>query len=186
MRGNLPTRILRVRERELDGTVLALAGLARLGVGGLEAGGEVEFVVPASWGEDVGGERVWISPIAPETCLPAVGQGALCIEARCGDETVGAFLARLDDADSRAEVACERAVMRALEGGCQVPIAAWAQAAGDTIRVQAAVASLDGQRKVFAEGTGLARAAADVGAGTAVRLLALGAEEILSAIRTSA
>lgn len=184
MRGNVATRIRKMAERGLDGTILALAGLSRLGVPGLEAG-PVEFVLPASWDEEAAGTRVFITPLSADVCLPAVGQGALCIETRVGDDEVKARLRALDDAASHAEIDCERALMRALEGGCQVPIAAWARCQGASLSLQAVVASLDGRRRVRTEGSGPLEEAERIGADAAEVLRAQGADAILEAIRSS-
>jgi hydroxymethylbilane synthase len=186
MRGNVPTRIRRMAERGVDGTILAVAGLARLGVGGLEGalnGGGVEFEVPPSWDEEAAGTRVFIVPLPSRICLPAVGQGALCLETREGDGAVLDLLDALNDPDSFAEIVCERALMRALEGGCQVPIAAWARVEGERIRIEAIVASLDGRRLIRAELEGQAAEGDAIGREAAASLLAQGADQILEEIR---
>lgn len=184
MRGNVTTRIRKMAERGLDGTILALAGLSRLGVPGLEAEEPVEFVIPRSWDEAAAGTRVFITPLKAEICLPAVGQGALCLETRQDAKAVIELLRGLDDRASHVEVDCERAVMRSLEGGCQVPIAARARVEGDEVRVRAVVASLDGRRLVRAEGRGTLDDAERIGRETADRLRGQGAEEILDEIRS--
>lgn len=183
MRGNVTTRIRKMVENELDGIILALAGLSRLGVAGLDAGEPVEFVVPTDWDDALAGTRVFITPVPYDMCLPAVGQGALCIEARAGDEEVLSLLSALDDASSHAEVVAERALMRALEGGCQVPIAARGVVDGGVLRLQAMVATLDGSRRIAASAEGPPEEADRLGRETANQLRAQGADAILAEIR---
>jgi len=104
IRGNVETRIRKVEEQDMAGTILAAAGLARLGRAGAAA-----------------------FAFSFDELLPAVGQGSLALEARAGDERVGALLAPLADAAATLAVRAERALMRALQGGCQVPIAGYGE-----------------------------------------------------------
>lgn len=183
MRGNVTTRIRKMVDSALDGIVLALAGLSRLGVDGLEAGTPVTFTVPPDWDEALAGTRVHITPVPFDICLPAVGQGALCLETRAGDDEIVSLLSVVDDAGSHAEVCAERALMRALEGGCQVPIAARAVAEGGRLRLQAMVATLDGRRRIVAEREGSTAEAERIGIDAAAALRAQGADVILAEIR---
>lgn len=183
MRGNVTTRIRKMVENELDGIILALAGLSRLGVAGLETGEPVAFVVPTDWDDALAGTRVFITPVPYDVCLPAVGQGALCIEARAGDDEVLSLLAALDDANSHAEVVAERALMRTLEGGCQVPIAARAEVEEGVLRLKAMVATLDGSHRIVASAEGAPADADRLGRETATDLRAQGADAILAEIR---
>ena len=160
IRGNVETRIRKIAEQDLDGTILAVAGLTRLGR--LE---EASFVFPA------------------DVMVSAVGQGALAIEAREDDEVTGALLAHLDHAATRCAVAAERALMRTLEGGCQVPIGARATVEGDRLRLVAYVGSVDGSKSVSMEHDGPLADPEAVGVGLARAMLAAGADEILAVVR---
>jgi hydroxymethylbilane synthase len=128
LRGNVDTRLRKLHEGSVDAVVLARAGLVRLGLGG-EA---MEFV-------------------EPELCLPAIGQGCLAIETRSEDESTRALLACLHDADAALALAVERGVMRAVSGSCQIPVAAYAVRAGETLWVRAFLAEADGSRVRTAE-----------------------------------
>lgn len=187
IRGNLPTRIRRVAERGLDGTVLALAGLSRLGVPGLVGSPgvppPVRFRVPEDWGEGVAAQEVWISTIPPGICLPAIGQGALCLETREDASEVRALLQALDDADSHAAVTCERALMRALEGGCQVPIGGWARVVDGALTFEACLADPAGREVLRAEGGGPVTDAERIGLAVADGLLRQGGDAIVAALR---
>jgi hydroxymethylbilane synthase len=191
MRGNVPTRVRKLARGGFDATVLAVAGLLRLGVEGLDETVEsLAFEVPPGWDEvgksddaPLAGTIVYMAPLSAEVCLPAVGQGALCLEARKDRPHVLEILSALDDTPSRAEILCERAVMRTLEGGCQVPIAAWARMRDGELQVDAAVASVDGSHKVMAQGSAPMHDAVNLGQEVAHRLRAQGATEILAALR---
>jgi hydroxymethylbilane synthase len=156
LRGNVPTRIGRVSSGELDGVVLARAGVSRLG---LETHITETFAVPGF--------------------LPAPAQGALAVQCRVDDAPGIALLAALDDALTRRAVEAERTVLHTLGGGCSVPVGAWATADGPTIRLAAGVFAIDGTRALRADGQGQDPAA--LGRAVAERLLALGAGEILAA-----
>lgn len=160
IRGNVETRIRKIAEQGLDGTILAVAGLTRLGR--LD---EAAFVFPA------------------EAMVSAVGQGALAIEAREDDETMGALLAHLDHLPTRLAVLAERALMRTLEGGCQVPIGARGTIAGDRLSLVAYVGSVDGSKSVTMEQQGSAVDPEAVGVELARAMLAAGADEILAEVR---
>jgi len=160
IRGNVETRIRKIQEDGLDGTILAAAGLKRLG-----RFDEAAF------------------SFSDEDMLSAVGQGSLAIEARRGDQRVAALLARLDHAPTRAEVLAERALMRALEGGCQVPIGARARLTGDVLHLVAYVGSIDGSRSVRMGRAGSAEAPAELGEALAAEMLVAGADEILAQVR---
>lgn len=121
LRGNVDTRLRKVSEGEADAIVLARAGLVRLSL------------------QDRATEV-----LEPEISLPAVGQGALGIEARLVDEGTLALLGVLHDAETATCVAAERAVLGALEGDCKTPIAAFAQREGASMRLRAFIANPDG------------------------------------------
>jgi hydroxymethylbilane synthase len=162
IRGNVQTRLRKVEEQAMAGTVLAAAGLARLGQTGLAA-----------------------FAFAFEDMLPAVGQGALAIEARAGDARVAQLVAPLAHAASTLAVRAERSLMSALQGGCQVPIAALAEAHGDQgLRLRAFVGSVDGRQTLRDELIG--RDPEELGQALAERLLAAGAQAILADVRAAA
>lgn len=160
VRGNVNTRLSRLKKGDFDAVVLARAGLARLGL------------------------QDHVTQLLPyEVCLPAVGQGAIGIEIRAGDQEISDFVSVINDEKSRAEITAERAFMRRLEGGCQVPIGALARAAGAELTLAGVVADVDGERLFRAEETGPVAAAETVGVRLAEKLLAMGAAEILRSIR---
>lgn len=124
LRGNIDTRLRRLEERAVDAAILARCGLARLGLlDGLHA-----------------------TPLTEDECIPAVGQGALAIEAREDDPETLALVRGLHDAETGLCVAAERGVMTALEGSCQLPIAAHATLTADALSLLGFVAEPDGSR----------------------------------------
>jgi len=123
LRGNVDTRLRKLESGDYDAIILAAAGLNRLGKTQL-----VRQVIPA------------------EVMTPAAGQGALGIEIRNGDTATRALLAFLDDGAARAATTCERALLKKLGGGCQVPIGAFAEVNGGRIRLNALVAHPDGSK----------------------------------------
>ena len=159
LRGNVNTRLAKLDAGEFDAVILASAGLRRLGFH----------------------ERIR-ADIAPEFSLPAVGQGALGIEARLGDARVAALVAPLDHPATSARVRAERAMNRHLQGGCQVPIAGYAELQGDELFLRALVGSVDGREIITDEIRGLAADAESLGVTLAERLLAAGAGRILQAV----
>jgi len=160
LRGNVPTRLRRLDEGRFDAVVLAAAGLARLG---LEA--RIDSYLP------------------PERFPPAVGQGALAIQARADDEETLRRVAQLDDPPSGAATTAERALLARLEGGCQIPVGALAEVKGDRLTLAAMVCALDGSRAIDGHQEGDVADAAAVGAALAEELLARGAGEIIAALR---
>ena len=171
LRGNVETRLQKVADEALDGTVLAAAGLARLGRAGLAA---FAFTF--------------------DQMLPAVGQGALAVETRANDERVAALVACLNDGPTALAVRAERALLAGLEGGCQVPIGAHAEpragraggtAAHDELALRAFVGSLDGAETLRDRLTGPAAAPEALGRALAERLRAAGADRILAGLRGS-
>jgi hydroxymethylbilane synthase len=161
LRGNVNSRLRKLDAGEFDAIILAGAGLQRLGFA----------------------ERIrQLLPFA--LSLPAVGQGAVGIECRDDDAAVGRLLARIHHAPTGLCVAAERAMNRALEGGCQVPIGAHAElsADGGPMRLRGLVGSPDGRRVLRAEAEGDALDPEGLGQAVARRLLDLGAGEILRAL----
>lgn len=155
VRGNVETRLRKASEG-LDAVVLANAGLRRLGLAQ-----HVTYL------------------FSPEEMLPAVAQGALAIQARADDAATLARLAALDHAATRVQVEAERSFLARIQGGCQVPVAAHATLEGETVRLRALVASVDGTRLVRAERSGPRGEARALGEAVAEELLSRGAEDIL-------
>jgi hydroxymethylbilane synthase len=157
IRGNVDTRIRKTREGEFDATLLAAAGIVRLG---LES--EVTEWLPL------------------ETMLPAPGQGALAVQNRAGDERLLELLAPIEHAPTRAATTAERAFLRALGAGCTAPVAAFADIVDGGVRLEGRVLSPDGREIVRVEGEG---EPLEVGERLAREALAAGAREILQAVR---
>ncbi len=160
LRGNLDTRIRKLDEKQFDAVILASAGVERMG-----------------WKDRIS-ER-----ISPNICLPAVGQGAIGIEIHKDNQEVKELVIRLDHKESRAAVLAERALMRTLEGGCQVPIGAYSVVNDGTLKLTAAIASLDGKRLIKDNAEGSVDRAEELGIALAKELLSQGAFEILQDIR---
>ena len=155
IRGNVDTRLRRLREGRCDALVLARAGLARLGR--LE---EIVEVLPE------------------DTVLPAPGQGALAIFARASDTRTLELLSTLEDPASRSEVVAERRLLARLEAGCRAPVAARARAEGGRLRLSAAVFSPDGSR-VLREAGESRESPQELGEEVARRLLDRGAADLI-------
>jgi hydroxymethylbilane synthase len=158
VRGNLDPRLRKLDEGQYDAILLAAAGLKRLG-----------------WGDRIA------ELLAVETMCPAVGQGALAIETRASGAGFEACRA-MDHAATHAAVTAERGVLRALGGGCQVPIGAYATVDGGRLRIVAIVASPDGAELVRGESEGPAGEAARTGRELGEELLERGARRILEAV----
>jgi hydroxymethylbilane synthase len=159
IRGNVDTRLRKLDEGQYDAIVLASAGLRRLG-----------------W------ENRITELLDPEVMCPAVGQGALAVETRADGGAGEAIAKRLEHRESRIAVTAERAVLRALGGGCQVPIGAYATVEGDAVLVRAIIISPDGTEIIRRQAGGPARDAASLGRGLGERLLAEGGRQILDAV----
>jgi hydroxymethylbilane synthase len=159
LRGNLDTRLKKLREGQFDAIVLAAAGLRRLG-----------------W------EREITEYLAPEISLPAIGQGALGIEGRGDDLFLRSLLSGLEHAPTRTMVLAERALLHRLQGGCQVPIAAHATLNGSDVTLEGLVASVDGKEIIRDMVRGTVADPQSMGIELAERLLARGGEKILQAI----
>lgn len=129
IRGNVQTRLAKLEAGEADATLLAMAGLNRLGMA------------------DIG------VPLDPEDWLPAPGQGAIAIECRIDDQVVRELLAAIDHGPSRTAVTAERALLAALGGNCHSPIAVLTGLAGDDLTLRAALLSPDGTERVEAVAT---------------------------------
>ncbi len=156
-RGNVDTRLRRLREGKWDALVLARAGLARLSR--LEEVAEI---------------------FSESVMLPAAGQGALGILARADDVETRALLAHLDDLASHEEVLAERSLLAGLEAGCRAPVAALARVADRALTLEAAVLSPDGSRVIRESRSGDAADAVGLGRAVAESLLARGAAELIA------
>lgn len=160
LRGNVDTRLRKLNEGQYDAIVLAAAGLERLG------------------------HALAISQMLPvDLVLPAVGQGALCIEVREDDKGTQSLISPLDHPPTRWATEAERAFLRRLEGGCQVPIGALAQVEGDRISLRGLIGRPDGTRIVCDQVSGSVVGATRWAMDLAERLLAAGGQEILREVR---
>ena len=160
LRGNVNTRLRKLDEGEYDAIILASAGLIRLGFG----------------------DRIKLA-LEPEECLPAIGQGAVGIEVRSDDALVKNILAPLAHAETTTRIAAERAMNKALNGGCQVPIAGFAVLTDGQVFMRGLVGEPDGSRILRSEIRGNAEDAASLGKSLAEDLLAQGADDILSRLQ---
>lgn len=161
LRGNLNTRMKKLASEQLDAIILAAAGVMRMG-----------------W-QDM------IAEIIPfNICLPAVGQGAIAVECRSDDQEIAALLQGIEHLETRAATDAERALLRHLEGGCQVPIGAFAEVVNKKLSLTAIVANLDGSRVLRAQGEAPIEQARELGTHVAEQLLALGGRQILDQVRS--
>ena len=156
LRGNVDTRLKKVEEGKYDAILLASAGLNRLG-----------------WSNRITEE------ISHEIIIPAMGQGALGIETRLGDTKTYNFISSLNHEQTNYEVSAERALVGKLDGGCQVPIGAYAKIEGNLITLKGLVASLDGKIIHKSEIVGPIEDAINIGQDLGEELLKMGANEIL-------
>ena len=163
LRGNVNTRLAKLDAGEYDAIILAAAGLIRLGFE----------------------ERIR-THLAVEQSLPANGQGAVGIECRSDDKNIQALLAPLEHLPTRQAVLAERAMNRRLQGGCQVPIGAFAVHQGDELWLRGLVGALDGQQILQAQVRGSAVDAEALGLQLAEQLLQMGAGAILKAVYQTA
>jgi hydroxymethylbilane synthase len=159
LRGNVDTRLRKVESGEYDAILLAKAGLDRLG-----------------WSNRIS------EVLSPEVCMPAVGQGALGVQARLKDTEIGDALAPLDDFETRQSIVAERSLLAALEGGCQVPLGAWARFERGELVLDAVVCSPDGLQHVRQRSTAPPDQARDLGTHVAQMLIDSGAREILEEV----
>ena len=153
----MPTRLKKFLESDLDGMILAYAGIHRLGLKS-----EISHLISA------------------DIMVPAVGQGAVALETRVEDKEVLAMTATLNHYETSRCVAAERAFLKRLEGGCQVPIGALATIDGDSIRLDGMVSSLDGAVMFRDQTTGTMPDAEALGSGLAEALIERGAEDLLA------
>ncbi len=163
IRGNVPTRLRKFDESSIDAMILAYAGLHRLGFD----------------------ER--ITQLIPHgIILPAVGQGAVAVEVRSDDTQVLHDVAKLNDHFTRICITAERAFLRHLEGGCQVPIGALAVLDKDVLRLDGIIASLDGETVLRKSIEGRSDDSEKMGIDLADRLINMGAGDLLDRVRAAA
>lgn len=156
LRGNVNSRLKKLDNGDYDGIVLACAGLIRL-----DMEKRIKQRISSSW------------------ILPAVGQGAVGLEARVGDTEILKLLSVLNHTDTADRITAERALNKRLKGGCQVPIACYAMLDGDTLHLQALVAEPDGSKVVQGDISGHRNDGEQLGIKLADDLLSRGAKEIL-------
>lgn len=161
IRGNVDTRLRKVADGELDGVILAAAALIRLG-----------------W-------EAKISEYLPlEYFLPAVGQGALAIETRLGDEEIARAISNINHLPTWQETTAERSFLSALGGGCRAPIAALGTANGTTLKLAGMVADTSGKKAIYASEEDSYNAPEEIGTRLAQRMLDMGAAELIAEVRT--
>ncbi|QDU95415.1 hydroxymethylbilane synthase [Lignipirellula cremea] len=162
IRGNLDTRIKKLDDGEFDAIILAVSGLTRMG-----------------WQDRI----AQVIPL--EVMLPAVGQGALGLEIRQGDDWSHQRVAPLSDVAAMQAVTAERSLLAALRGGCLAPVGAYAQVADGQVSLQACVLSGDGSQRVAAAAVGPAEQAALIGEQVAGELLSQGAAALIASARSN-
>jgi len=160
LRGNVNTRLAKMEREDFDAIILAAAGVKRMG-----------------WEEKI------TDYIDYEISLPAVGQGSIGVECRAGDEEILKIVGKLDHPDARDAITAERAFLRRLEGGCQIPIGALGRADGDELELDGLVASIDGTRVLRSSIQGKRDEADQLGSHLAETLLNRGAKKILDEVR---
>lgn len=161
VRGNLQTRMRKMKEQNFDGIILAAAGVERL-----------------EWNDKISEQ------LSYDVCLPAVSQGAIGVETRANDPEIIALVQMINDKQTEICVAAERALLKALEGGCQIPIAAFAELdEKDHMRLRGLVGSLDGKTVIRSEIEGPASDAVPMGEKLAQTLSDKGGKAILDQIR---
>lgn len=156
LRGNVGTRLNKFDASSWEAIVLAAAGLVRMGV-----------------------ESRIRARIPIEEMIPAVGQGALALETRADDRSTLAAVERLNHEETERAVACERAFLRRLEGGCQIPIGAFAEVRGEELRLLGFVGSVDGSKRLRRDASGRADDPEALGLSLAEAMLDDGAQEII-------
>jgi hydroxymethylbilane synthase len=159
LRGNVNTRLQKLDAGDYDAIILAAAGLKRLGMQ----------------------DRI-TETLSPEISLPAIGQGAVGIECRADDDWVNELLAPLNDRDTAIRVRAERALNHRLQGGCQVPIAGYAELAHGVILLRGLVGTVDGSKIIHGEIAGQPEDAEYLGRVLAEDLLTRGADKILESL----
>ena len=159
IRGNIDTRLAKLQNGELDAIILAVAGLKRLG-----------------WESQITELLPW------EICIPAMGQGALAIETRKNDEEVRKILGFLDHPDTATAIKAERAYLREIEGGCQVPVGVYGRIKGNKLSLDATILSIDGKVRLIDSIEGNPDDAENMGKSLAKKMYAEGGREILAGL----
>ncbi|GBF10839.1 hydroxymethylbilane synthase [Tepidibacillus sp. HK-1] len=160
IRGNVNTRLSKLETDGLNAIILAAAGLKRM-----------------NWQDRI------TQYLDVDLCLPAVGQGALGIQVRENDQETIQMLQSIDDQETRMIISAERALLHHLQGGCQIPIGAYARWQNDQIHLVGMVAAVDGKRILKAEVTGSKEEAVSLGIKVANQLLQQGADQILAEVK---
>ncbi len=160
LRGNVQTRMRKMRDENFDGIILAAAGLERL-----EMFDEIK------------------EELSYDICLPAVSQGVIGVETRENDEEIIALVQLVNDKQAEICVKAERALLKSLEGGCQIPIGAYAELTEDTVVLEGMVGSLDGKTIIREKISGTQEQSEELGVTLANRLSELGGKAILEEIR---
>ncbi len=159
LRGNVDTRLRKMESGEYDAVMLAKAGLDRLGLS----------------------DRI-TEIFSPEEFLPAVGQGAIAVECRLKDTEAADIVGGLDDPETRTAIIAERALLSAIQGGCQVPLGAWARIEKGELVMEACVCSADGQQYIKQRATATPEQASELGGHMARLLVEAGAQNILEEV----
>jgi len=159
LRGNVLTRLQKLDRGEFDAIILAAAGLHRL-----DQPERITHLIPHA------------------ICLPAIGQGAICIESRQGDQATLDLINELNDTETEHLVSAERALLKRLNGGCQVPLAGHAVLTHQTITLTGMIAAPDGSRLLRMSESGPSQAGATIGERLGTRLISAGGGDILSAV----
>jgi hydroxymethylbilane synthase len=159
LRGNVDTRLRKVESGEYEAIVVAKAGLDRLGL-----------------------SQKISEILSPDVFMPAVGQGAIAVQCRLADNESSDLLAKLDDAETRAAIITERALLAALQGGCQAPIGAWARMERAELVLEACVCSIDGKQYVRERLAGSPEQPVQLGEQMARVLIDAGGREILESV----
>jgi hydroxymethylbilane synthase len=159
LRGNVDTRLRKVESGEYEAVMLAKAGLDRLG-----------------WSARI------TETLSPEVFLPAVGQGAIGVECRLKDTEAADVVGVLDDTETRTAIIAERSLLSAVQGGCQVPLGAWARIERGELVLEACVCSIDGSQYIKQRATSKPEQAAELGGHMATLLMEAGAQSILEEV----
>jgi len=160
LRGNVDTRLRKVESGEYDAIVLSKAGLDRLG-----------------WAQKI------TEALSTDISLPAVGQGAIAIESRVKDQETAQILDKLDDQETRTAIIAERSLLKVLQGGCQVPLGAWARMERAELVMEAVVCSVDGAQYIRKKASAPPDQAAQLGEHLAHELAEGGARGILEEVQ---
>lgn len=160
LRGNLDTRLQKLETEDLDAIIVAYAGLRRM-----DYKGQISQIIPF------------------DIMLPAVGQGSLCIEIRKNDSKINKIVLGIDDRQTRAAVEAERALLAKLQGGCQIPIGAYAEIKKNELYIEAVICTLDGDHTIRDRHSGPVSQASKIGDELAHRMLDNGGIKILNEIR---